>query len=134
MFKIAHLLWVSFIEQHLEIPLRRQCKEFIGVDHCPPQIAETVEGDAVGPRAPPQIGRAKCFSFSQRSIVPHTESADASTRWFRDVEILFPCVHADFVGKVKAFSDDAELAIDIPSNVAVSKIRTKRMHPILDLC
>src|SRR6516164_5906214 len=41
----------AFVEQDTEIALRREDEELVGVDAGAPEVADAVEGDAVGPCA-----------------------------------------------------------------------------------
>src|SRR6478735_3637464 len=46
-------LWIAFVEQETQVAFGSEHEELVGIDHCSPQIAIAVKGDAVWPSAFP---------------------------------------------------------------------------------
>ncbi len=125
-------LRIALVEQQAKIPSGCKHEELIGVHHRAPQISQAIEGDPVGPRPLPQAGGSKHLAVAQASIFANPQSADTTAGGLHHIHKFFPRIHADFIGEVKAISDDAEFPIDVSCNVAVRQISAQSVHPVLN--
>src|SRR5580704_10953684 len=94
----VHFFGIAFVEKNALVPLRREHEQLVGIDQRTPEIAVTIEGDAIGPSALTESRRPEDFALHGVAIRVYAQTCDAAARGFDYVHPFLVSIEADLIG------------------------------------
>ena len=124
---VGRHLGVAIIEQRQHVRLGGERDQPIGLHDGDPQVAVSVEGEAVGCTA--QIRGTEGFAVRQRTVRARPQARNAPTVGLDDVQPLFAGVEADLVGPAEPVGDDANALLIDESDITVGDLLVDGARP-----